>query len=284
MCKVTSHAKSLNYFNNTLRYLILIVYLCVIMLKKIILSAAVVILSAILTGCGSSRTAGVASRQPVPVAGPKVNANPKADALIAEARSWLGTPYRYGGEDRNGVDCSGLVLRVYKDALGIPLPRNSREQQQFCSRVSRERLVPGDLVFFAGDADRKKVSHVGIYIGDNNMIHSSSSSGVIVSDITSPYFKQRYAGAGMVEKYHAMLDKGNSPATPAPAVTVATAPVDSDPAADGYTMTRVDKLPSRKTATPTVTAVTDSPRTGSEPSVEQARASVLGSLQEKPLK
>lgn len=74
---------------------------------------------------------------------------PQSHALLAEAKQWIGTPYKYGGEDKNGVDCSGLVLKVYKSALDIKLPRNSAEQSSYCSPLGKDKLMPGDLLFFA---------------------------------------------------------------------------------------------------------------------------------------
>lgn len=238
--------------------------------------------SVMLTGCGSSRTVTARVDAPVkptqsvdrPVKAESVS--PQAGALLAEAKSWLGTPYKYGGEDRDGVDCSGLVLRVYKDALGIPLPRNSREQKDYCGSIERDKLMPGDLVFFSGDRDRKKVSHVGIYVGDNNMIHASSSQGVIISDITTPYYERTFVGAGFVEKYHAMI----------PPEDINT--VEPEQPQSAFTLTPVENIPSKKANTSypaVVTKAKEEPaQTVAEPTPDQARAAVLGALKEKTLK
>ena len=120
--------------------------------------------------------------------------------LVAEAYSWLGTRYRYGGEDRSGVDCSGLTMQVYKSAWGIKLPRTSSEQQRICHKINKDRLQVGDLVFFATSSDKSKVSHVGIYIGDGRMIHSSASRGVIISGINENYFVKCYHSSGYVDR------------------------------------------------------------------------------------
>lgn len=85
--------------------------------------------------------------------------------------------------------------------------------------------MPGDLLFFSTSGSRDKVSHVGIYIGDNRMIHSSTSKGVIISDIDAAYYQRTFACAGYVEKYHAMID-GKMQPTEAP-----------------FTLTPVDALP-----------------------------------------
>lgn len=128
--------------------------------------------------------------------------------LLSEAKSWLGVPYLYGGNDREGVDCSGFVLEVYLKALKISLPRTSRQQNEYCTTLRREQLQPGDLVFF----DTKKnidgtVSHVGLYVGDGNMIHASTSKGVILSSIDSQFYSARFLAGGRVERLYAMQKK-----------------------------------------------------------------------------
>jgi hypothetical protein len=119
----------------------------------------------------------------------------QGSALVAEARKWIGTPYRYGGCDRDGTDCSGFVMSVYKNVCGIKLPRSSSEQRSYCMEVSRNKTSVGDLVFFGSES---KVSHVGLYIGNGEMIHASTSRGVMVSSIDSGYWLDHYCGAGHV--------------------------------------------------------------------------------------
>ncbi|MDE6390720.1 MAG: C40 family peptidase, partial [Duncaniella sp.] len=176
---------------------------------------SLLLLSAIsvLVGCKSSRQAASASgwEQKASPGRPSDRPLPVPDKslpsglLIAEAESWLGVPYKYGGNDRKGVDCSGLVLQVYRQALDISMPRNSKAQKDFCTPAKTSELLPGDLVFFATGRDRSRVSHVGIYLGDNRMIHASTN-GVVVSDITVPYYTRTFAGAGFVGQYRAMID------------------------------------------------------------------------------
>lgn len=131
---------------------------------------------------------------------------PQEQALLSEAKKWLGTPYKYGGEDHNGVDCSALVLNVYRDALKIKLPRSSRQQFEYADAISRRDLIPGDLIFFATTRGSKAVSHVGLYIGEMKMIHASASSGVMVSNINDDYFQRTFVGAGRISAYYAMID------------------------------------------------------------------------------
>ncbi len=122
-----------------------------------------------------------------------------ARSLVDCARGWIGTPYRYGGNDRRGVDCSGLTSNVFLQAAGVKLPRDSRSQKEYCRRVDRRALQPGDLVFFVSSKGGRRVNHVGLYIGGGEMIHASSSRGVIVSDITSGYWDRHYFSSGRVE-------------------------------------------------------------------------------------
>lgn len=136
--------------------------------------------------------------------------NPVTAKLLSEADQWIGTPYLWGGNDNKGVDCSGFVLQVYLRSLEISLPRNSEKQMLYCNRIAKEEMVPGDLVFFTvrgGD----RVGHVGMYIGGNNMVHASSSKGVIITSLDNPYFVRNYYSSGRVERYHSMVsDKKKS--------------------------------------------------------------------------
>lgn len=244
-------------------------------LHIIIVSVAAVIL----TACGSSKTTrATGSYKPSstelkwPDEKPGSPLAPHSEALLSEARTWLGVPYKFGGNDRKGVDCSGLVLQVYKDALGIPLPRNSREQSNYCTSIAKGSLIPGDLIFFATGKDRDRVSHVGIFIGDNLMIHASASKGVILSDINAPYYSRTYAGSGIVEKYHAMLGekskrptKNVKPSKPSknkksPSMEGPVINIPRTEATAGYTLTPVESLPQRAVQ-PADTTVTNAETT-----------------------
>lgn len=123
------------------------------------------------------------------------------DRLISEAHKWIGTKYRYGGQSKSGTDCSGMVMALYMDVYGIKLPRSSREQQKFCQSVNKRNLRKGDLLFFSSSKNSRSVSHVGLYIGHDRMIHASSSRGVIISDITDKYYTSTYHSSGRVVQY-----------------------------------------------------------------------------------
>lgn len=133
-----------------------------------------------------------------------------AQAVVREASYWLGAPYRYGGHSKSGTDCSGLVMEVYKKTTGIKMPRSAREQCDFCQRIDRKQLAAGDLVFFA-PSGKSTVNHVGIYIGDGNMIHASSSRGVMVSGIEEAYFAKRFRSAGRVPGMNKGKGKNKNP-------------------------------------------------------------------------
>jgi len=128
-------------------------------------------------------------------------------SLLAEAQTWLGTKYKYGGHSKSGTDCSGMVMEVFLSSAGIKLPRSSREQHNYCRKVSRDELVPGDLVFFANNLRTGRIGHVGLYVGDGQMIHASTSRGVIVSRLSEDYWHRHYAASGRVEAFEKMAKK-----------------------------------------------------------------------------
>jgi cell wall-associated NlpC family hydrolase len=114
--------------------------------------------------------------------------------LVEQAMTYLGTPYRRGGTTRSGVDCSGLVGAVYGEQ-GLDLPRTAAQQFAEGVAVAASDLRPGDLVFFR-NTYKRGISHVGIYIGDGRFLHAAGRRhGVIVSELSRPYYRLRYAGA-----------------------------------------------------------------------------------------
>lgn len=125
--------------------------------------------------------------------------NQAINDVISEARSWIGTPYVFGGTDKGlGTDCSGMVMTIYRNKAGVLLPRNSARQQEYCKPVKKKELVAGDLVFFSSSKGGGRVGHVGIYTGNGEFIHASSSRGVTVSRLDQKYFATHYHSAGRV--------------------------------------------------------------------------------------
>lgn len=168
--------------------------------------AAVLVMMLAFTGCHSGRTASRTNR-PVPSHLSKSDISglhPVTAKLLAEADSWIGTPYKAAGTDRKGVDCSGLARSVFQTALSISLPRNSAAQAEWCSPVRKSDLIAGDLVFFSSGSS-KSVGHVGIYVGDGRMIHASPRQGVVMVSIDSYWFAEHYHGGGRVTPYYAMI-------------------------------------------------------------------------------
>jgi len=112
--------------------------------------------------------------------------------LVKASLGFLGAPYRLGGFSLKGIDCSGLVKKIYA-AFNIDLPRTAYQQSRVGMRVSRKELVEGDLLFFN---TRRSFGHVGIYIGDNKFIHAASwKRGVRVSSLNESYYNKRFVRA-----------------------------------------------------------------------------------------
>lgn len=118
--------------------------------------------------------------------------------IIAHAYTYLGTPYRYGGTGYSGIDCSGFTMKVF-GAFGYSLPHGATSQYYMCRSVTTAERAPGDLVFFATGGSG--IGHVGIYLGNGQFIHASTSSGVIISSLYESYYARTYLyAARLVEE------------------------------------------------------------------------------------
>lgn len=123
------------------------------------------------------------------------------DKIAEEALTWIGTGYGYGHHEKGkSTDCSGLVVTIYEEIAEIKLPRNSAEQADFCDKIKEKEIEPGDLVFFATGKDKKKVSHVGVMIDKEKFVHASGTKGVIMSEMTTPYYRRTFIKYGRVPK------------------------------------------------------------------------------------
>ncbi|CUU23906.1 lipoprotein precursor [Duffyella gerundensis] len=109
--------------------------------------------------------------------------------LNDQLSQWHGTPYRYGGMNRNGIDCSGFVYLTFRDRFALQLPRTTKAQTDIGTRIDKEELLPGDLVFFKTGGGENGL-HVGIYDTDNQFIHASTSRGVIRSSLDNVYWRK----------------------------------------------------------------------------------------------
>ena len=145
----------------------------------------------VLSGCAS--TGG--SFEELAVVTPHANAVDLSDRTIVrrllqqQYAEWQGTPHRMGGVSHNGVDCSGLVQQTFLSRFGLELPRTTRYQAAVGRAIDRSELRPGDLVFFKTGY---KTRHVGIYKGESQFLHASSSEGVTTSDLNNPYWASNY--------------------------------------------------------------------------------------------
>ncbi|MEX1241564.1 MAG: C40 family peptidase [Cyclobacteriaceae bacterium] len=126
----------------------------------------------------------------------------KVDRVIISARAYIGTPYKYGGTSRSGMDCSGLLLNSFK-AIEVSLPRSSEAQSRTGAEVKMKNLQPGDLVFFATGNKRRMITHVGMVTeikgkDEIKFIHASSSLGVVETNIYADYYQKRFRAARRV--------------------------------------------------------------------------------------
>jgi len=166
--------------------------------------AGVSFLLLLLAGCGSTP---MPEPQPEPVAPPQAAASPgpvplsdpdaTRAALLQQYWEWVGVPYRYGGNSRHGIDCSGFAQITFQQYFGVSLPRDSGSQRRIGRPVAPSLLAPGDLLFFATGP---REGHVGIYVGKQKFLHVSSSSGVMLSSIHDSYWSGRLQSAVRVEE------------------------------------------------------------------------------------
>ncbi len=144
-----------------------------------------------LTGCSSTPSYVAKSTQSTTLASPVdlTNQSKVKSRLLSQYRDWKGTPYRYGGTSRSGVDCSAFVQNTFHTQLGYKLPRTTRTQIKTGSKVAKSNLKVGDIVFFKTSS---KSLHNGIYIGKSKFIHASSSKGVTISSLDNKYWQKTY--------------------------------------------------------------------------------------------
>lgn len=151
-----------------------------------------------IAGCSSNHTPA-----PVALSIPQTSQqvlSPVAHDVLFRALGLVGVPYRWGGNTpKSGFDCSGLIGYVYRDVVGIQLPRTTAEMSQMRAYlVPQNGLLAGDLVFFATDGQHR-VSHVGIYVGEGRFIHAPSAGGTVRMDsLSNHYWQSNYLTAKRV--------------------------------------------------------------------------------------
>ncbi len=146
-------------------------------------------------GSGSTGSSGSSSITPPSNSVSYNGSSEKRAAVLEYAAQFLGTPYVYGGSTPSGFDCSGFTSYVFKNTVGS-IPRVAQAQFDATTRVSMDELLPGDLVFFGSSAS--SISHVGIYVGNNQFIHSPHTGDVVKYDSLTGSYASRFQGGGRV--------------------------------------------------------------------------------------
>lgn len=163
------------------------------------------LLSALLPSCGSSRAAKGEGSAPYSSLREDYSDRLNVSAselehmeLYSTVEEWRGSPYRYGGQSKSGVDCSGFVGQVYREVYNENLPREVASIYEACDRTFRrkQKLEEGDLVFF--DIKGEKNSHAGVYLKNGRFVHASSSSGVVISKLSNPYYRKHFHKGGRI--------------------------------------------------------------------------------------
>lgn len=150
-----------------------------------------------LASCGGSKraTSSRKSSQTATIKPKGRSSNKIATNVVKTAYTFKGTPYKYGGTTKSGMDCSGLVYTSFKKE-NIQLPRVSRDMATRGNKISLSKAAKGDLVFFRTNKNKKTINHVGLIVAINGsdiqFIHSSSSKGVIVSSLKENYWKNAF--------------------------------------------------------------------------------------------
>jgi len=109
--------------------------------------------------------------------------------LLDQHAEWKGTPYKLGGLNKKGIDCSGFIFVTFKSTLGLAIPRSTELQAKEGIEVSKDQLRTGDLIFFKTGLF---VRHVGVYLGDSTFLHASKSVGVTISSLKNDYWSSHY--------------------------------------------------------------------------------------------
>jgi cell wall-associated NlpC family hydrolase len=159
-------------------------------IRQLINLLSYLLLLGLLSGCGGAPER--VDSGPVYHRGERVNLadSQRVRALLsAQLREWQGVRYREGGLSKRGVDCSGFVYLTYLQRFGIRLPRTTGGQAAIGTPVRSNQLRPGDLVFFK---TAWKTRHVGIYFGNRQFIHASTSNGVMASSLENPYWSRAF--------------------------------------------------------------------------------------------
>lgn len=138
--------------------------------------------SLFIAGCASNKASSYPQLQ---------NSRVVTSELMAQESLWRGTPYRLGGDSKAGIDCSAFVQRTFAEKFAIHVPRTTEAQTTIGVKIKKSQLKPGDLVFFKTNWGGTNL-HVGIYSGNNQFVHASTSKGVITSSLKNEYWKKHF--------------------------------------------------------------------------------------------
>ncbi|WP_164926992.1 C40 family peptidase [Chlorobaculum tepidum] len=150
-----------------------------------------------------------------------INPSEKLKNLFTEVKQYLGIRYRFGGDTPSGFDCSGFVRFMFNKEFNVNLPRSSREMATIGTRIDRNELRPGDLVFFKNAEDR--INHVGIFVGNDTFVHSSLSKGITRDTLNESYYSKRFAtgvrildiqGNRIPDDFNNLFDESNNGNSP----------------------------------------------------------------------
>ncbi|MEJ5995862.1 NlpC/P60 family protein [Pedobacter sp. Du54] len=150
---------------------------------------------AVLFGSCSSKKHAVSTTKAARAA--EAMANLKSKDLYRFITHWTGAPYRLGGMDKKGIDCSGFALILERDIYGLTLPRRSKDQAEAVRKKDKDNLKEGDLIFFAFGGN--EVDHVGVYLNNNFFVHASTTRGVVVDDLNLPIYQNAIVKTGTLK-------------------------------------------------------------------------------------
>ena len=164
-------------------------------MNRVIQWVTITAIGIVLSGCGSSPYSGsarYASQSPLASDSAAQLSTSEQDirsALLQQYREWQGTPYRLGGDSRSGIDCSAFTQVTYRSRFNQYLPRTTQAQARLGNQIASQQMAPGDLLFFNTGV---KVRHVGIYMGQGEFLHASTSRGVMISRLSNPYWQNSF--------------------------------------------------------------------------------------------
>ena len=122
----------------------------------------------------------------------------KENKLYSFISEWYGVPYKYGGCEKSGVDCSCFTINLFEKVYGVKMPRTAGEIYKECEKINLDKAKEGDLIFFKINSN--SITHVGVYLRDKKFVHASTSRGVLVNSLTETYYQKYFYSAGKRKK------------------------------------------------------------------------------------